>query len=236
MEIKMKTKYKIIASLAAATLLVVGLGIAGASGEPPTPPHVYTVDPVVQLAQDSAENPAEFKGYCTGFYIGNRLVVSAGHCVQGDIDKPVTMLFSKTDGTVEKTTGRVVMFGDPTATYDFSVIRLTTDVDAKGMELNCSPNLSVGTTVSMTGYPLGGVETTVEGKISTKPFKLPFALWVRSLVGVNIAGVGGFSGSPVSDVSGRVVGILVGGFPPQPSLSLIEPVNDLCKITEVLGG
>lgn len=225
-------------ALAAAAFLVVGLGYAtAATTDTKEPEHVYTVDPIVQLAKDDASSPDEFKGYCTGWYVGNGLVVSAGHCVLGDVDKAVTMLFTKTDGTVQKAKGHVVAWGHPAFTYDYSVIKLFDDVDAKPMSLDCKADLYVGREVFMTGYPLGGVETTLTGRVSTKAFKAPFGGFeARKLVGINISSVGGFSGSPVTDAAGDVLAILVAGFPMQPSLALALPVSELCPILDLIDG
>lgn len=162
-------------------------------------------------------------GFCTGFWVGGDLVVTAGHCLKS------TEAVRRTGFIFGYTSSGALPFSDfaPSHVYfgkelvargdkrsDFAVVKVDRTVnigDTRPLRINRSGRLSVRTQVGLIGHPAG------------LPLKIAFAADGSSEVKkvgdaffeANIDAFAGNSGSPVlsgSQVSGyQVEGILVSG-------------------------
>jgi S1-C subfamily serine protease len=79
----------------------------------------------------------------------------------------------------------------------------------------------------MTGYPLDFGRVTAFGQISALPS--PWANIWPAAYRIDMFGAPGNSGSPVMLADGRVMGILVGGDPNWPGMSIVVPISELCS-------
>lgn len=159
-------------------------------------------------------------GWCSGFLVGEDVVVTAGHC--GDDEaafKETAFVFgfqcgSDIDPGTTSFDANQVYFGkeliarDLSSTGDFAVVRLDRMVEAPGAEplpVRVSGNPTAGSRLGVIGYPSG------------LPVKIAFGdatilirdedPWLIS----NLDTYGGNSGSPVFNQFGEVEGILVRG-------------------------
>ncbi|MDJ0824867.1 MAG: serine protease [Rhodobacter sp.] len=159
-------------------------------------------------------------GWCSGFLVGEDVVVTAGHC--GDDEsafKSTAFVFgfqagSDSDPGTTIFDANQVYFGseliarDLSPTGDFAVVRLDRKVEAPGAEalkIRVSGNPTPGSRLGVIGYPSG------------LPVKIAFGdetilindndPWLIS----NLDTYGGNSGSPVFNQFGEVEGILVRG-------------------------
>lgn len=172
-------------------------------------------------------------GGCTGWSIGNDLIVTASHCLKDDGSRPkVKFSNGKTGLAAVVYLAAIDEGGD-----DFAVLRLHVDPDGymPPLSIDCKSKPAIGTDVYMTGFPggdrLGIGEFTSTGKIARA--LAPFWKWPHA-IGVEIPAFGGFSGSAVRRVSdGMVIGILVGGLPEQRTIAFMIPTTKLCHVLEM---
>lgn len=172
-------------------------------------------------------------GGCTGWYIGNDLMVTASHCLSTDGTRPKVRFSNGKEGIA----GVVYLANLEEGADDFAVLRL--HVDPKGfmepMKIACGGLPSIGTEVYMTGFPggsrLGIGEFTVTGTVARA--NGPFYQWPH-VIGINMTSYGGFSGSAVRRASDdRVVGVLVGSVPESRTIAFMVPTTKLCHVLEI---
>lgn len=137
----------------------------------------------------------------TGFLIGQGLVATAEHVVDGAI----TIGLSDAQTT---TTGQVVG-SDPT--NDLALIR--TNLPLTGHQFGFAPSdPSVGTPVGVIGFPLGGPISFTSGTVSGLDRSLPIGSTMRSgLLQTDAPLNPGDSGGPVLLSDGEVVGLADAG-------------------------
>lgn len=165
---------------------------------------------------------------CTAFSIGDGLFVTAGHClgpiVNGDGKQFNVIIEGKSYPT------QVVLYSnEELGMDDFAVLRASATVPP--LWLGCFTDPKPGDSIEMSGFPGGYVDAgpiTVRGYVAGRPTTwTPY--WRRPGVPINIAAQGGFSGAPVLNEYGAVVGILVGGIPEQRSLAFMTPIKRVCQ-------
>ena len=200
---------RFVAALAALCLSTVGIS----ADEPKPPPAPAPLSPVVHIEG------------CTGFHLGEGMIVTAGHC----IDKLNGYEVVLADGT--KLIGHLMFYSNTKlGGDDLAVVRITPPDHLKELELWCGATPPAGTDVHMIGYPGFYGLAEVWGKIAGEKEIYP-GYWARGAFKVNISAFGGFSGSPVMAVDGDLVlGILVGGINGQMDLALAVPAYRLCDL------
>lgn len=189
----------------------------GAQASPPgsEKPYAPPKDPIV-MAGDG----------CTGWYIGNNLFVTASHCVEGP-----NMVFTFKDGSQVK--GKLAILSNLYAGFDdFAVFKATDSVGySLSLAMKCDTVPNIGDSLHMTGYPggKGGIgRTTMWGRAASE-VQPQHGLW-PGVYTVQISSLGGFSGSPVMNEAGKVVGILVGSEPENKTIAFVQPIGKLCGI------
>lgn len=160
-------------------------------------------------------------GWCSGFMVGEDIIVTAGHCGEteeeikstayifgfrvGDSDDPGTTKFS----VDQVYFGKELIAHDLSSAGDFAIVRVDrkiTATNAVPVKVRSSGSADIGDNVGVVGYPSGlpvkiafGAETQVRRKNDP---------WLVC----NLDTYGGNSGSPVFNADGTIVeGILVRG-------------------------
>jgi S1-C subfamily serine protease len=186
-------------------------------------------NPVVHFVTDDGE------GYCTGFFVSQKYIVTAGHCFAGvDIQKTkLKMTFD--NGTPVRGSFMVAVVSDPdSGLADFTVLKFSgpKDQSVTPVKLNCGSPPAIGTKINMKGWPQGVGYAEVEGIVSGTPAPKP-PIWYRPQVIANMTSLPGNSGSPVY-VDGEVFGILVGSFT-KAAFAIVTPVADTICMIKGLG-
>lgn len=167
-------------------------------------------------------------GECTGFVasaFGATRIVTAGHCA-------VDALKANADVTAKDSIGR---------TFDTSLIYLDAIHDIAILDaadthlgkiaaapLACNVPVQIGDKVSIVGYPLDYGKVTTYGAIAAQPSQWPPTGGWPEVYRVNIFAGPGNSGSPTFNAAGQVIGVLVGGNPQWPGMSMVVPVSEVC--------
>jgi V8-like Glu-specific endopeptidase len=171
-------------------------------------------------------------GFCSGFKVGSRLIATAGHCIQAEVnckgDKsngiPGTIFvfgfkMSSYGDRPEKNIDKNNLYqcvkllgGSYTDQSDWRVAEVDRDIDAPQVEIHApqqTPDLKVGTKLTIAGYPMGLPVKIAAGAVVRK---------IRTSYFVaNLDSYGGNSGSPVFNTEylthGKLLveGILVRG-------------------------
>lgn len=148
--------------------------------------------------------PITVKWQGTGFFVTPRLIATAGH-------------------VVENTKSFMVQFQDGSQTYaDFVHMEKMSRCDVGFIKLrgdrcnssyfNLDTEVEIGESLIILGYPWGlnnGVALT-QGVVSLSNRSVPF-FGVKLVMHTDTASYPGNSGSPVIDMDGECVGILIGG-------------------------
>ncbi|MBN8997739.1 MAG: trypsin-like peptidase domain-containing protein [Rhizobiales bacterium] len=204
--------------VAAMALVALTFGLAQAAPVKAPKPEP-ALSPVVDLQLVSG------KHICTGFYVGNGRVVTASHCVD---DFAETYKIKFTDGTVAD--AHIAVIADWKRGFDdFAILTFAEPkTPIRPLQLRCEVP-AVGEYVSMTGYPSDMGLTTVWGRVSGG-----LSTWGPwpAVFRVDIAAIGGNSGSAIVDGEGRVVGILVGGYR-DTSFSVAVPMTKVCAMLDI---
>lgn len=186
------------------------------------------------LASSSLANPANIAdptvlitikdvGTCTGFVAETNfgdMIITAGHCAE-----------DANGGLVTATDNLGNVYGVDLAYFDklhdVSIWSApSTKPASTDFTLACHATVNVGDEVSMTGYPLDFGRVTVNGKIAAEPS--PWSGW-PSVYRVAMFAAPGNSGSAVTNSKGEVIGILVGGDPHWPGMSMVVPIKYACS-------
>lgn len=169
----------------------------------------------------------------SGFVIGPRLIKTARHVVEGITDFTITT----NDGHVVKAT-RAISHGsyDTACIYidDLTCVAEGSDgkyqVELKVLELGSIKDCRLGEEIFLIGSPLGQIHfnaVTVGyiSKLDTRleDFNYPKNYGWSDTITIDAVALGGNSGCPIFNMSGSVVGILVGG--KSDALNWIVPVD-----------
>lgn len=163
-------------------------------------------------------------GTCSGFWVSQDLIATAGHCVDEPLGGPVFAY--DLDGRVLPLAlvGYSAMLGWP----DVALLRTNiTYFDAQPVELRCDKETEIKEDVWLVGFPNGEGPIWTNGKVASMPSSDPtgFPGWQSPAFMITAVSAGGSSGGPVIDGDGKVVGILKGGIN---QLSVVTPVKHLC--------
>lgn len=232
-----------IALAALAALAVAAPASAEPDGDPlpaapstdlPATPETFTV----KIGNEDGD-------FCTGFYVGRKMVAMAGHCVSrtlvteaftGPIEKRTLIaLYTVTLDTGDKLQGDLVGFGDPSFdSDDWALVRLRAPLPT-GWEpatLDCSgAELKAGTRVYADGYPawMKGELNHMEGFVSGRTKSLPGDKWKHPTTPLTMPVAPGASGSAVRlEDGGAVVGIVVAMHATQTAWSYAQPIKPIC--------
>lgn len=160
-------------------------------------------------------------GWCSGFMVGDDVIVTAGHCGETEAEiQDTAYVFgfragSATDSGTTKFSADQVYFGkqliahDLSPAGDFAVIRVDRKISAAGavpVKVRSSGSVSEGNNVGVIGYPSGlPVKIAFGAQTEVKSVNDPWLV-------CNLDTYGGNSGSAVFNADGTIVeGILVRG-------------------------
>lgn len=162
---------------------------------------------------------------CSGFYVGDGLMVTASHCVS-DFAPFYKAQFR--DGSIA--VARIAVIANVEEGFDdFAILRLTTrdNRPINSLSIQCDVP-DIGDEIHMAGFPGDEGYTVVWGRVS-QPLHA-WAVWKRPIFGINISSYGGFSGSAVMNTKDEVVGILVGSEPGNKTLAVAVPMAKVCTM------
>jgi len=164
------------------------------------------------------------EGECTGFVSKTtfgEMVLTAGHCA-GDVKENQKLTATDSNG---KKYGLTTVYYD--AIHDLAVMFPSREKQpSASLKLACNVPVHIGDDVTMTGFPLDFNKVTVSGKIAAEPSA--WGLWPL-VYRVAMFAAPGNSGSAVLNSNGDVIGILVGGRPDWPGMSMVEPISVICQ-------
>ncbi len=208
-----------MAARAAAAALIAFLSLPAVADEPTAPP--LPANPVVRLG-DIMD-----RWFCSGFYVGDNTIVTAGHCVTGADVAPVYHVRLENGVIMEAFLG--VMSDVKTGFDDYAILRLHAPADWKPAELDCSGKpLPIGTQVRGEGYP-GDIDdyTVVTGRIMSPSH--PVDPWRFPVLLAQIPVSPGHSGGPLyREADNLVEGILVALSARQPAFTIVQPIGPIC--------
>lgn len=160
---------------------------------------------------------------CSGFYVGDGLIVTAGHCISGTDD-----LFTIRDAKGQKAGAAKPLVIDHL--NDIGILRVVGDLlpSVPAAIVDCSP-VSVGTAIFVVGQP-GDLPVMIAmyGHVASAPFGAYH--WPAIIVTEAQSDHGG-SGGPVVDAkTGKIVGVLVGAIPAVENLfTVFVPSTTVCR-------
>ena len=171
-----------------------------------------------KISERDKDIPITVKWQGTGFFVSaDGLIATAGH-------------------VVEDTKTFIVQFWDGSRTYadfvsmenrercDVGFIKLRSDT--KCLYLKLDAEVKIGESLIILGYPWGlnnGIALT-QGVVSLSNRSEPF-FGVKLVIHTDVASYPGNSGSPVVDMGGEVVGILIGGMRGADNFSIVTPAR-----------
>ena len=155
----------------------------------------------------------------TGFFVTPNLIATAGHMVEDT--ESFEVMFS--DGSRAKA-DFVHMENMDRCDVGFIVLWSEHRKDRPYLELDAE--IEIGEDLVILGYPWGlnnGIALT-QGVVSMPDRSEPF-FGVKLVVQTDVASYPGNSGSPVVDMDGEVVGILIGGMYGADNFSIVTPAR-----------
>ena len=161
----------------------------------PTPP----VDIIKKVSNNTFIVTREGTNVCSGYFLRDKLV-TASHCLHITA-KSFTILY-KDESYIIKVTYRSVKNDTVIGTSLEKIPNRPKGLKSTSTVLVGEPIMIVGGTVPATKFVLPGVIT----KIVTEPMWV----WQYGCIFVNAIVIGGFSGSPLVDARGNVLGTVVG--------------------------
>lgn len=182
---------------------------------PELPDLVKNVDPTV--VQVKIQNEYGRKWLGSGVIVHERgLILTAKHVIVDSNDITVVL----TDGTVYKGVNKIV---DPN--NDIGIIHIAPLKDLPTIEFG--DDVRVGEKVFIVGSPFGLCNSVAFGIVAGKNRYIPY-FGSGFMLQLDIAGNPGNSGSPIFDMTGKVIGIMVGGKWGGDGVTIVVPV-DKCK-------
>ena len=171
-----------------------------------------------KISERDKDIPITVKWQGTGFLVSvDGLIATAGH-------------------VVEDTQTFIVQFWDGSRIYadfvsmenrercDVGFIKLRSDTKRPYLELNTE--VDIGEDLAILGYPWGlnnGVALT-QGVVSLSNRSEPF-FGVKLVIHTDVASYPGNSGSPVVNMDGKCIGILIGGMRGADNFSIVTPAR-----------
>jgi len=155
----------------------------------------------------------------TGFFVTPNLIATAGHVVEDT--KSFEVMFS--DGTRAKAD---FVYMESLDRCDVGFIRLRSEHRKPRPYLDLDTEVEIGESLIILGHPWGlnnGIVLT-QGIVSLSGRSEPF-FGIKLVMQTDTASWPGNSGSPVIDMDGEVVGILIGGIDGCDSFSIVTPAQ-----------
>ena len=197
--------------------------------------------------------------FCSGAYVGNSYIISAGHCVDTsnkdafnyydnvyivfgwryDSDNTPVLSFNEDqvytikEVKIRKLSSNISSFDALLNNYeDYSLSVLDRDpVNKKALIVDKNPDINTGKKVFTIGYPLG-----MAVKID-RPEDAEIKLVGKNTFQTNIDAFGGNSGGPVFDSNTKkIIGILVTGFGGEFDYELKEDITFNVKVSTSIDG
>lgn len=206
----------------------------------PAPTKDYGRAGPIVLLRDKATGD----GFCTGFRIATKAVITAGHCTA---ERPGVEIEAVLDNGIVLRVYPGAQTDPDLEFEDWSVLRVLKpslpagwDVDQWDvLTLNCTDQrLKTRDRVTATGHAWGEPETfTAQGYINGRLRPFP-PQWHFPLYPATLAVASGMSGSAVVlEETGYVIGILVGMGSPfaQASWAYIQPIKPVCNVLGITG-
>lgn len=187
--------------------------------EPHLPTLYKQTSPAVVWIGAEDEWSGEVKWEGTGFFVTPNLIATAGHVVKDT--ESFEVMFS--DGTRAKA-DFVHMESLDRCDVGFIVLRSEHRKDRP--YFNLDTEIEIGENLIILGYPWGlnnGIALT-QGVVCLSNRSEPF-FGVKLVVQTDVASYPGNSGSPVIDMDGECVGILIGGAWGCDNFSIVTPVR-----------
>lgn len=172
-------------------------------------------DPIAALL--GIPNAPKRKSHCSGVHVGKGVVLTAAHCT---VDSDLTGL--RDDAGREYQATLLWQNKD----YDVALI-YAPELDVASSELSCRMP-ALGEEIIVSGHPLLEEWIRTKGVIVGKQHSYD-GMWAEGILG-NVTSGPGNSGGPVFDTAGNIVGLLVGGYPRSPNLSIIVPAPTICRL------
>lgn len=188
-----------------ALLSVGAIGVALVAA-PLATPVIQSHFPPAPTISASVKITSAVPGHGSGVHIGQGLILTAAHVVQGEGTFTVMT-------TEDEREAQVLWASD---VYDVALLR-TDDADLQAMPLSCDTPV-VGSAVTAYGNPLGMEFIRTSGQVIGP---VGSALGIPGAYPVDMTIIPGMSGGPLVDAHGEVVGIAVAvmsypvGFAPQ---------------------
>jgi len=161
----------------------------------------------------------DIKWQGTGFFVTPNLIATAGHVVE-DTDS-FEVMFS--DGTRAKAD---FVHMESLDRCDVGFIQLRSEYRKDRPYFNLDTKVEIGEDLIILGYPWGlnnGIALT-QGIMSLTGRSEPF-FGIKLVMQTDVASWPGNSGSPVVDMDGEVVGILIGGMRDADNFSIVTPAR-----------
>ena len=167
-------------------------------------------------------------GYATGFLVGDRLVMTAYHVVSANIDesKKFALGFSRKDELQAKvyTNGCQAKVVKVDEAADLALLEVC-GLSKQASSLSFQPNLSQDETILLIARPHG------DRVISQGTFSGPYSMNGLDYWSGKITARDGFSGSPVYNDKGEIVGVF-SGYDWTRKLAVISPGTRAQKLLE----
>jgi len=224
----------------------------------------YKVAKEIKLSANYVDDNEDFVNqdvlsFCSGAYVGNSYIISAGHCVDTsdkdafnyydnvyvvfgwryDSDNTPVLSFNEDqvytikEVKIREYTSSISSFNALLNSYeDYSLSVLDRDpVNKKALIVDKNPDINTGKKVFTIGYPLG-----MAVKID-RPEDSEIKLVGKNTFQTNIDAFGGNSGSPVFDSNTKkIIGILVTGFGGEFDYELKEDIIFKVKLSTSIDG
>ena len=159
------------------------------------------------------------KWQATGFFVTPNLIATAGHVVENT--ESFEVMFS--DGSRAKAD---FVHMENMDRCDVGFLQLRSEHRKDRPYLKLDTEIEIGEDLIILGYPWGlnnGIALT-QGVVSMPDRSEPF-FGVKLVVQTDVASYPGNSGSPVVDMDGEVVGILIGGMYGADNFSIVTPAR-----------
>ena len=167
-------------------------------------------------------------GYATGFLVGNHLVITAYHVVSGNIDesKKLALGFSRSDELQARvfTNGCQAKVLRVDEAADLALLEVC-GISRQASSLSFQPKLSKDETLLLIARPHG------DRVISHGTFSGPYSMNGVDYWSGTITARDGFSGSPVYNENGEIVGVF-SGYDWTRNLAVISPGTRAQKLLE----